>query len=232
MRQFTTIRRALFAHLTTALRGQGFSRQKREFSNFFTRFHEEGSHSIIVEADARFDLSVRLRYGLSFRVVWPVLQEIGRRMLISSGNEDLRIPEAAQEEGARCYPLFTCFAERLEGIPDWSQDTISEPDDLIALCERTLARIHSRGLGFLAKYGTLAAVLRVIDADSQDWCLLENLRCQYLVAAAATVYAVRGYHALSEFVRRHDDDPDLEGHFRDQITWLVDAAREQQRGSR
>lgn len=221
MGTYGRMRRQLLRMLTTSLRSLGFVRQKRDFADYFLKPTAQAHHGVRCPIDARFDVSLYLRFGLRFDAVTHALHLLNEEIL-RQGMSTVRLDP---EEEAYCEataPDFECFCERLEGLPDWTDDEIETEAELPALFERTMRRIREHGLPFFATYGTLDAVVRVIETDSAEWQFLQNTRGQFLVVAAATVLAVKGRNALLDYIKKHENEPELgEGWFRDQVDCLI-----------
>jgi hypothetical protein len=208
----------------------GYIKQSKHFSNYFIKKTDQGNHGITCQIDARYHISLSLSFGLRFDAVARIMdlldEEIARR-----GRCGVHLDPEEEKYYRSIACNFVCLYERLAGLPDLTADTIESEVELEPLCERTLLRVHEHGIPFFAKYGTLDAVIRVIETDSPEWRFLEQLRGDFLVTAAASMLAVRGPNAMVEYLKNHDADPKLIGWDRERSEMLI-AVSERERKKR
>lgn len=228
MPSYSKLRQRLEADLKRRLGELGFIKQRKDYKDYYVKRTPEGNHAVECKIDARHDVSLCLRFHLRFEAVSHAMQliseETRRRGLCA-----VRIDPQTEAYYQTIGPDFECFYERLVGLTDWTADTIEDEEELDTLCERTLQRVHDYGMPFFNKYGTLAAVFRVVETDSADWALLAITRGEFLVTGAATMLAVRGRGAMLEYVKKHDADPDLIGWHRDRVDMLIAASDPQRK---
>ncbi|HMP04655.1 MAG TPA: hypothetical protein PKC45_19375 [Gemmatales bacterium] len=219
------MRKGFEAMLLNGMRAFGFTRQRKDFRDTYLKRTDEGHHGIVCQLDSRYDLSIYLRFNLRFDVAWTGLRMINQKMHEKFPGP--RLPPDLSAYYDSIGAVFECHYELLAGIQDWTADSIETEEELEALYERTMARVHRYGMPYFAKYGHLATVLQIIDEDSQEWEVLHPTRGGFLVSAASTVYGVRGLDGLLTFLAKHEQDPELiDGVYCERMEMLVIACKE------
>jgi hypothetical protein len=198
----------------------GFVKQSKDFADYYVRSSAEGNYGVQCKIDARYDISLNLRFGLRFEAVSRAMQIISDE-IYRRGRCGVRLDAKTEAYYRSIAPDFECFYERLVGLSDWTADTIEQEAELDLLCERTLQHVHEHGLPFFSKYSTLAAVARVVENDGPNWRHLAITRGDFLVTGAATMLVVHGRKGMVEYLKKHDADPDLGGWDRERTEMLV-----------
>jgi hypothetical protein len=219
-----TLRRELDAKLKSRLGGLGYIKQLKLLNDTYGKKSPVGLHGVRCKIDARFDVSLCLSFCLRFDIVDDVMQLIEEETY-KRRPELFRLDPKTEAYYAANRYHFECTYGDLAGLDKFAADKIEAESELEPLLDRTLQRIHDYGIPYFDKYGKLDEVVRVIEADSQEWKLLQITSSDFVLRAAATLFAVRGPDPMLEFVKRHRDDPNLIRFVGEQLDMLVDLSK-------
>ena len=144
MPSYSKLRQKLQATLKQRLGEMGFIKQFKDFADYYVKSSAEGHHGVQCKIDARYDISLNLRFGLRFDVVSRAMQFISDE-IVTSGRCGVTLDGKTEAYIVAIAPDFECFFERLVGLSDWTADRIETEAELGPLCGARCNECKSTG---------------------------------------------------------------------------------------